>query len=211
MKKTVLCILLCFPVFLFAQKGTIIPDVKPQAVASTPSDTKTWIVEDYLLSCLDSSSKCYLIKENGVNKTVPVSDVYDFAFEAGNRYTIWVKEELKTPPISAFTGIYNYRVTKIVSKKAVFADASDIPTVSAKTPVTPVITPIVTPVIIPIVPVNEATPAVISPVENNDNAAERAKVDEEIKALKKQVSDLKKQLEVIQLQLDMQLQLFQKK
>ncbi|MCC6584844.1 MAG: hypothetical protein IT271_14160 [Chitinophagales bacterium] len=203
MKKTVLCILLCFPVFLFAQKGTIIPDVKPQAVASTPSDTKTWIVEDYLLSCLDSSSKCYLIKENGVNKTVPVSDVYNFVFEAGNRYTIWVKEELKTPPISAFTGIYNYRVTKIVSKKAVFADASDIPTVSAKTPVTPVI--------IPIVPVNEATPAVIAPFENNDNAAERAKVDEEIKALKKQVSDLKKQLEVIQLQLDMQLQLFLKK
>jgi len=203
MKKTVLCILLCFPVFLFAQKGTIIPDVKPQAVASTPSDTKTWIVEDYLLSCLDSSSKCYLIKENGVNKTVPVSDVFDFAFEAGNRYTIWVKEELKTPPISAFTGIYNYRVTKIVSKKAVFADASDIPAVSAKTPVTPVITPVVL--------VNEAAPAVIAPVENNDNAAERAKVDEEIKALKKQVSDLKKQLEVIQLQLDMQLQLFQKK
>ena len=203
MKKTVLCILLCFPVFLFAQKGTIIPDVKPQAVASTPSDTKTWIVEDYLLSCLDSSRKCYLIKENGVNKTVPVGDVYDFAFEAGNRYTIWVKEELKTPPISAFTGIYNYRVTKIVSKKAVFADASDIPTVSAKTPVTPVISPVV--------PVNEAAPAVIAPVENTDNAAERAKVDEEIKALKKQVSDLKKQLEVIQLQLDMQLQLFLKK
>lgn len=203
MKKTVLFILLCFPVFLFAQKGTIIPDVKPQAVASTPSDTKTWIVEDYLLSCLDSSSKCYLIKENGVNKTVPVSDVYDFAFEAGNRYIIWVKEELKTPPISAFTGIYNYRVIKIVSKKVVFADASDIPTVSAKTPVTPVITPIV--------PVNEAAPAVIAPVENTDNAADRAKVDEEIKALKKQVSDLKKQLEVIQLQLDMQLQLFQKK
>ena len=203
MKKTVLFILLCFPVFLVAQKGTIIPDVKPQAVASTPSDTKTWIVEDYLLSCLDSSSKCYLIKENGVNKTVPVSDVYDFSFEAGNRYTVWVKEELKTPPISAFTGIYNYRVIKIVSKKAVFADASDIPTVSAKTPVTPVITPIVT--------VNEAAPAVIAPVENNDNAAERAKVDEEIKALKKQVSDLKKQLEVIQLQLDMQLQLFLKK
>ena len=199
MKKTVLFILLCFPVFLVAQKGTIIPDVKPQAVASTPSDTKTWIVEDYLLSCLDSSSKCYLIKENGVNKTVPVSDVYDFAFEAGNRYTVWVKEELKTPPISAFTGIYNYRVTKIVSKKAIFADASDIPTVSAKTPVTPII------------PVNEAAPAVIAPVENTDNAAERAKVDEEIKSLKKQVSDLKKQLEVIQLQLDMQLQLFLKK
>lgn len=203
MKKTVLFILLCFPVFLFAQKGIIIPDAKPQAAASTPSDTKTWIVEDYLLSCLDSSSKCYLIKENGVNKTVPVSDVFDFAFEAGNRYTVCVKEELKTPPISAFTGIYNYRVTKIVSKKAVFADASDIPTVSAKTPVTPVISPIV--------PVNEAAPAVIAPVENNDNAAERSKVDEEIKALKKQVSDLKKQLEVIQLQLDMQLQLFLKK
>lgn len=199
MKKTVLFILLCFPVFLVAQKGTIIPDVKPQAVASTPSDTKTWIVEDYLLSCLDSSSNCYLIKENGVNKTVPVNDVFDFAFEAGNRYTIWVKEELKTPPISAFTGIYNYRVIKIVSKKAVFADASDIPTVTVKTPVTPIIQ------------TNDAPAAVIVPVENNENAADRAKVDEEIKALKKQVSDLKKQLDVIQLQLDMQLQLFQKK
>jgi hypothetical protein len=160
-------------------------------------------MEDYLLNCLDSVSKCYLIKENGVNKTVPVNDVYDFVFEEGNKYTVQVKEELKTPPISAFTGIYNYRVIKIVSKKAVFADASDIPTVSAKTLVTPVITPVVT--------VNEVAPAVIAPVENNNNAAERAKVDEEIKALKKQVSDLKKQLEVIQLQLDMQLQLFQKK
>lgn len=201
MKKTLLYFLLFCPVFLFAQKGTIIPDVKPQTVTSTPSDTKTWIVEDYLLSCLDSSSKCYLIKENGANKTVPVNDVYDFAFEAGNKYTVWVKEELKTPPISAFSGIYNYRVTKIVSKKAVFADASDIPTVSVKTPVTPVVNPVVQ--------VSEA--AIITPAENNDNAAERAKVDEEIKALKKQMSDLKKQLEVIQLQLDMQLQLFQKK
>ena len=49
----------------------------------------------------------------------PQEDVYDFPYEEGYKYTIWVREELKSPPIHPSSGIYNYILVKIVSKKPV--------------------------------------------------------------------------------------------
>ena len=191
MKKSVVLLFICMPVFLFAQRGTIIPDVKPSVPSSVPNTNKVWVIEDYLLDCPDGKSKCYLIKESGVNKTIPVDDVFDFVFEPGIKYTVWVKEEMKTPPVSVNVGIYNYIVVKIVSKKGVVSDASEIPSVTA---VTPVSTP---------TPTASATEVVMI---NTYESEYKARVEEELRTLKKQVAELKKQLEVLQLQMQLQLQ-----
>ena len=40
-----------------------------------------------------------------------------FNYEAGNTYTIWVREELKTPPIAADESMYKYVYVKTIAKK----------------------------------------------------------------------------------------------
>lgn len=202
MKKLILFLLVYCPVILFAQKGTIIPDIKPQASSSTPPDIKVWNIDDYLLDCMDSTSKCYLIKENGANKTVPVNDVSNFVFEEGNKYTVWVKEELKTPPISANAGIYTYTVTKIISKKQ---STIEIPVVS-KNEIQKEATDI--PVETSVKPAATADKQVYYVTKSTPTEEQ---LTNDVAELKKQIRELKKQVEVMQLQLEMQLKLVDKK
>lgn len=198
MKKSAFIIILFYSTFILAQKGTIVPDVKSQTNTQGVSDAdglKTWIMEDYLLNCLDSISKCYLIKENGINKTVPLEDVYDFVFEPGFKYTLLVKEELKAPPVNAFTGIYNYTVLKIISRRQISADNSTEPITKNQNSSGNAST----------IPVTENPKVYVGATDNTPD------LFDEVQSLKKQVKDLKQQLEIVKMQLDLQFQLFQKK
>ncbi|HRH57962.1 MAG TPA: hypothetical protein PLS10_09930 [Chitinophagales bacterium] len=198
MKKSAFIIILFYSTFIFAQKGTIIPDVKQQSNTQNSADVdglKTWIMEDYLLDCLDSISKCYLIKENGINKTVLLEDVYDFVFEPGFKYTLLVKEELKAPPVNAFTGIYNYTVLKIISRRQISADNSTEPITKNQNSSGNAST----------IPVTENPKVYVGATDNTPD------LFDEVQSLKKQVKDLKQQLEIVKMQLDLQFQLFQKK
>lgn len=187
-KKSFFLFIVFWPVFVFAQKGTIIPDTKPQSSSvNTANETKTWMIEDYLLDCKDTT-KCYLVKENGINKTVPVEDIYNFDYQEGLKYTVSVKEELKTPPISATAGIYKYKVIKIISKTEPISATTNTPVTVSTTNET------------------ATSNASIVPTEN-----ENTNLYNEIEKLKKQVEDLKKQVEVLRLQIELQLQLMQKK
>lgn len=198
MKKSAFIIILFYSTIIFAQKGTIIPDVKQQSNIQNTADVdgmKTWIMEDYLLNCLDSISKCYLIKENGINKTVPQEDVYDFVFEPGFKYTLLVKEELKVPPVNAFTGIYNYTVLKIISRRQISTDNSTEPITKNQNSSGNAST----------IPVTENPKVYVGATDNTPD------LFDEVQSLKKQVKDLKQQLEIVKMQLDLQFQLFQKK
>lgn len=79
---------------------------------------------------------------------------------------------MKTPPVSVNAGILNYTVVKIVSKKGIVSDASDIPSVTA---VTPVSTP---------TPTASATEVVMI---NTYESEYKARVEEEIKTLQKKL------------------------
>jgi heat shock protein HslJ len=46
-----------------------------------------------------------------------MTTLMDFNYEAGNTYTIWVREELKTPPIAADESMYKYVYVKTIAKK----------------------------------------------------------------------------------------------
>lgn len=198
MKNSAFILVVFYSAVVFAQKGTIIPDIKQQTNIQSTSDAdgvKTWIMEDYLLNCLDSISKCYLIKENGINKTVPQEDVYDFVFEPGFKYTLLVKEELKAPPVNAFTGIYNYTVLKIISRRQASPDNSTEPITKNQNSSGNASN----------IPVTENPKVYVGATEN------RPDLFDEVQSLKKQVKDLKQQLEIVKMQLDLQFQLFQKK
>ncbi|MBP6659575.1 MAG: DUF4377 domain-containing protein [Chitinophagales bacterium] len=205
MIKKFCLIVLFFPVLLFAQRGTLKPDVKPEISIKTidakitiDDDIKTWQVSDGLFVCGDTSDFCYEVKENGITKMIHQKDVFGFFFEDGNKYTITVKEELKKPPLSADETIYTYTLVKIISKKPVeiysaipsVIEKENIPTVDKTTPVN-----------LPISSAQTDAPSTLF----------ESKLQDEITAMKKQIKDLKQQIETMQLQLDMQLQLLLKK
>ncbi len=188
MHKILFIFLVLSPYFLMAQKGIIKPDLKPQGTAvSLPDDVKIWQVDDKLVNCLDSNKRCYVVKENSVNKTVFADDVYGFFYEEGNKYTITVKQVLKTPPVSTFAGIYIYRLVKIISKKAVTAE-------------------------IPVVTKEEIQNAAIgTPGQTIKVTSIEEILSNDIFDLKKQIRDLKKQVEIMQLQMNMQLKMMDKR
>jgi len=208
MKKFILILIITLPFFAVAQKGVIKPDTKPSTPANTtiknnnaslPNDIKIWVIEENAVSCIDSVSKCYVVNENGITKTISQNDIFNFFYEEGYKFTVWVKEELKTPPIPVSSGNYNYTVVKTVSKKLIDKNNAssnaytEIPTVSKKDKY---------------IISNAATDITTTEVAvtNNDNA-----LRDDVELLKKQVKELKKQVEVMQLMIDMQLQLIQKK
>jgi len=86
-------------------------------------------------------------------------------------------------------------VVKIVSKKGIVSDASERPSVTAGWPVSP--------------PAPDASATEVVMI-NTYESEYKARVEEELKTLKKQVAELKKQLEVLQLQMQLQLQVLPK-
>lgn len=68
----------------------------------------------------DASKNCLLVKkDNQKEYEIFNEDIDGFNFEPGNEYTLWVKKQLKTPPISASESIYKYVLVKIVSKNGI--------------------------------------------------------------------------------------------
>ncbi|MBK6275867.1 MAG: hypothetical protein IPF58_14795 [Saprospirales bacterium] len=125
----------CFYFFvqlLIAQRGTIQPEIKqenPVKNTSTSTVVKNnvsseniivWQISENLKSCSDSGILCFEVVENGVSKTVSQNDVFGFYYELGNRYTISVKKEIKTPPVKINSDIYNYFLEEIISKQLIF-------------------------------------------------------------------------------------------
>lgn len=187
MKKFIILLLCYIPISLLAQKGTIKPvEKQPASSVTVPkqqNDMKTWIVDANYSTCIDSVTLCYIIKEDGETKSVPKTEVFFFDYEEGYIYTILVKPELKAPPITAYTGIYNYIVEKVISKK----------------PAT----------VKPSFPVSETSVLQNQEVETTkENTNTMSVVFSEIESLKTQIKELKKQIETIRLQSEMQLQLF---
>jgi hypothetical protein len=240
MKNLIFAILICLPFFLMAQKGEIKPDkITSEKTTPFPEDFKLWTIEEYLLNCPDSLNKCYVIKENNNTKKIPQEDVYDFPYEEGYKYTVWVREELKSPPINPKSGIYNYILVKIVSKKLMHKKTKPVTTESNITEQKPVSknTDTLSTTLI----AKPKTGSVIKPetfvkpktvAESNKEPVKTATVKvekekpvidkvtqpyaddllrEDVELLKKQVRELKKQVDVMKLIIDMQMQLLQKK
>ena len=68
----------------------------------------------------DASKNCLLVKKDNQKEYEIFNEAIDgFNFEPGNEYTLWIKKQLKTPPISASESIYKYVLIKIVSKNGI--------------------------------------------------------------------------------------------
>lgn len=203
MKKIILTLVICFPLFLMAQKGIIMPDEKSNTTTNyskqLSNDIKIWTIEENLVNCIDSTTKCFIFKENGITKIISEENVFHFIYEDGYKFTIQVKEELKTPPVALNEGNYTYTLVKIISKKLIDKNATqsdnsyvNIPTVSKSTTNT----------------ISSKTDEndVEIPVTNFEAASK-----EEITSLKKNIQSLKKQVDVMQLQMEMLMQVIIKK
>ncbi len=181
----ILFIIYC-PVLLFAQKGTLKPEIKSESNTSRTNGIRTWMLEDYLLNCKDSLNKCYLVKENNMYKTVPRNDVSEFFYEEGYEYILLVKEEAK----KTSTSTNSYTVQKVVSKKMTTNATSPEPTTTMK-----IATSTLNKENTNTSVVNEKKDVQVSDVKTI------AYLKYEIEVLKEQIIALKKQVDAMQLQL----------
>jgi len=123
MKKYSLLFLLFISIFSYAQtakKITKKPVKKPVAkTQALPKDVQVWTIDAERANCEGvAPMKCLLVKKQGQNAFELFYDaIIGFDYQEGFVYTIWVKEEAKTPPIPADASIYNYTLVKVVSKK----------------------------------------------------------------------------------------------
>ncbi len=202
MKIISLIIFSIFPIFGWAQKGIIIPEEKNTSTIKQKNidDNMIWILNTNPINCNDTML-CYSVKTNGSIKQIAQHDIVDFNFEPDFEYTLSVKEELKQAPISAFAGIYLYRVVKLISKKWLGTDAYSIPVVTKEEMNKEALVPNQTANL----PNNVSTIYYTNPTTpmNLDG------LKEEVLDLKKQIKDLKKQIETMQIQLNLQFKLFE--
>lgn len=87
-----------------------------------PANTQVWTINAERAQCEGvTTMQCLLVKKQG-QKTFEFfyDKINGFDYQEGFTYVIWVKEEMKTPPIPADASIYNYILVKVVSKKSVF-------------------------------------------------------------------------------------------
>ena len=115
MKKFLSIFLLFISLFSLAQTS------KKQVLKKNvlPPNTQVWTINSERAQCEGvTTMQCLLVKKQG-QKTFEFfyDNIIGFDFERGFTYVIWVKEELKTPPIPADASIYNYVLVKVVSKK----------------------------------------------------------------------------------------------
>lgn len=86
-----------------------------------PKDVQVWTIDAVRAKCEGvTTQNCLLVKKPGEKDfNLFYDNIQGFNFEEGYVYTLWVKTEMKTPPIPADVSIYNYTLAKIVSKKPV--------------------------------------------------------------------------------------------
>ena len=202
MKKEILLFLFLCPTFLFAQRGTIQPEIKqenPVKNTSTSTVVKNnvsseniivWQISENLKSCSDSGILCFEVVENGVSKTVSQNDVFGFYYELGNRYTISVKKEIKTPPVKINSDIYNYFLEEIISKQLIFEYKKDPKQLKNK--------------------INSTNTQEIPLIYSTTEKAITTKLAKEIDELKIQVTDLQQLVQTLQLQIELQMKMLKK-
>ena len=113
MKKYAFFWLLFISIFSFGQKSKKTPAQK------LPANTQVWIIDAQRAKCEGvTTQNCLLVKKPGDKDfNLFYETIAGFEYEDGFVYTIWVKEEMKTPPIPVDVSVYNYVLVKVVSKK----------------------------------------------------------------------------------------------
>ena len=116
MKNLAFFLLLFLSIFSFAHNNKKTTKPKKQAL---PANTQVWKIDAVRAKCEGATTQyCLLVKKTGDKDfNLFYDNIIGFDFEEGIVYTLWVKEELKTPPIPADASLYNYVLVKIVSKK----------------------------------------------------------------------------------------------
>jgi len=92
-----------------------------------PVGVEVFYVSSATVPCEANAAKnCFLVKkENQKEYEIFNENIDGFNFEPGNEYTLWVKKQLKTPPISASESIYKYVLIKIESKNGIKSGESN--------------------------------------------------------------------------------------
>jgi hypothetical protein len=126
MKKSITKIIVVWFVFMttttaFAQ-STAKKSTKKNAATVTqklPPNTKIFYIDAERAKCEGvTTMQCLMVKKTGQKEYELFYDnIEGFNFEEGNTYTIWVREELKTPPIAADESMYKYVYVKTIAKK----------------------------------------------------------------------------------------------
>ena len=88
-------------------------------IQKLPPNTKIFFVDAERAKCEGvTTMQCLMVKKQGQKEYELFYDnIEGFNYEAGNTYTIWVREELKTPPIAADESMYKYVYVKTIAKK----------------------------------------------------------------------------------------------
>ncbi len=115
MKKFFSIFLLFISLFSFAQTS----NKKVSKINALPPNTQVWTINSERAQCEGvTTMQCLLVKKQGQKSFEFFYDnIIGFDFERGFTYVIWVKQELKTPPIPSDVSIYKYVLVKVVSKK----------------------------------------------------------------------------------------------
>lgn len=118
MKKFLSIFILFISIISFAQTA----NKKASKKQTLPPNTQVWTINAERAQCEGATTmQCLLVKKQGGKFFELFYDkIEGFDYEEGFTYVIWVKEEMKTPPIPADASIYNYILVKIVSKKSIF-------------------------------------------------------------------------------------------
>lgn len=120
MNKSIIKIIVAM--LLFTSVTTLFAQSKRKTkTPKMPANTKVFYVNAERAKCEGvTTMQCLMVKKPGQNEYELFYDnIEGFNFEEGNNYTIWVREELKTPPIGVNESLYKYVYVKTVSKKAV--------------------------------------------------------------------------------------------
>lgn len=94
---------------------------KPTYEKPMPINTHVWTVSAQRASCVGvGEMHCLMVRQaNEKNFQLFYDNIEGFEYTEGYEYVIWVRKELKSPPIPADASIYKYVLVKIVSKTPV--------------------------------------------------------------------------------------------
>lgn len=89
--------------------------------AKKPANTEVWKVDGQRAICEGATTmQCLLVKKQGDKDYNFFYDtIIGFDYKEGFVYTIWVTPVPKAPPVPADASIFNYKLVKVVSKKAI--------------------------------------------------------------------------------------------
>lgn len=88
-------------------------------VDKLPMGVEIFEVSTEAVPCENNALKtCFLVKRNNQKEFEIFNETIEgFNFEEGNSYILWVKKEMKSPPINVDESVYKYVLYKMISKK----------------------------------------------------------------------------------------------